>query len=228
MALILALPLAATVAATKSVTTGGITDSSGTITVNSTAHGFSTGDILFIQGAATPGTSGSYNGFVGPITASTDSFTYASSTSSGVAVGSNTTVQGTIHRRSITATGTSAAIVVPKRLVPGNIIRVRASWPAGTFAGSWTLQVLKRVASVRSDGAVADSTYATPPVPSATAGGNVESTFTINTTTFPSAASGGTGYFEFPACEDFKILATKASSATALTLEVLTPSVAAT
>lgn len=224
MALVLALPLAATVAATKSVTAGGITDAAGTITVNATAHGFTTGDILYIQGAAAPGTSGSYNGFTGPITASTNSFTYASSASSGAAVGSNTAVQGTIHLRSITATATSAAIVTPRRLIPGNMIRIRAQWPAGTFAGSWTLQILKRIAPTRSDGAVADTTYATPPVPSATAGGNVESTFTINTTTFPSAASGGTGYFEFPACEDFKILATKASTATPLTLEVLTPS----
>lgn len=215
MALTLALPLAATVANVKSITTGGFADSSGTITVNATAHGFITGDNVYVSGAPTPATSGSYNGFTGPITASTNSFTYASSASSGAAVGSNTTVQGTCHVRSISATTTSAAIVTPKRLIPGNVVRVRLSWPAGTFAGSWVITACPRIASVRADGSVVDNTYL---VPNATS--NPELVLTLS-----ALSSGGTALMQFPAMEDFKLVATKASTATPLTVEVLTPSV---
>lgn len=115
----------------------------------------------------------------------------------------------------ITATATSAQILVPKRLVPGNRVRLRILTAAGTYTSNnkWVLTITPRVNEVRSDG-TADSTYATSV--------QAEHTLTLGD---GGANGAGTFYWDFPCLRDFKIVATKTGSPGALTVEVLTPDV---
>ena len=190
------------------------TQSTTTVTVTKTSHGLVVGQLVRISGSPFyPGT------YAIATTADANTFTYTAPNSATV---SSTSIGVQALGRTVGAgNDTSAAIVIPKRLVPGNRTKIKVTCGSGTWTGShkWVLTFAARV-SPQADGSN-DANYNAVLKDDASAAFSVTFDGTIN------SASNGIGVFvlTLPAhINNFKITATKTgTTAGPITVEVLTP-----